>query len=400
MAVLGTPIIDTDSHLIEPPDLWTSRLPAAWGDQIMTVRWNEERQTEFWTVNNQWLSPAWMAVQFGYNKYPEGPARYENCYPGSVEQAGRVKVMDESGVISQVLYPNVAGLNAALFEEMSDQRIAEAHICAYNDYQVDYAAAYPGRFIPMLIVPFWRIEGAVEEIERMTGKGFGGVVMTGAPQLHRLPYIGDPHWDRLWSACLAAGFSVSFHIANGDMRGVLREESPHLDLPGATLARTATWPFLDNGKQITDLLLSGVLVRFPELKFASVESGIGWVPFVLESLDYHYKRATHDIDQLPWGDLLPSDLFRRQVYVNYWFERLQPWHLEAVGEDNIMFETDFPHPTCLGPADVGEVLEFGGLSEVTTEQRDKILWKNAARLYGIDVAEIARRRDTMQANHT
>ena len=114
-----------------------------------------------------------------------------------------------------------------------------------------------------------------------------------------------------------------------------------------TYARTSTVLFMANGLQMTDLLLSGVLPRFPELKFISVESGIGWVPFCLESCDYHFLAA--DIRKArPEFEMMPSDYFRRQVYACYWFEKIAPRKLiEDIGEDNILFETDFPHPTCL-----------------------------------------------------
>ena len=140
-----------------------------------------------------------------------------------------------------------------------------------------------------------------------------------------------------------------------------------------------------NGLQMTDLLLCGLLPRFPELKFISVESGIGWVPFCLESCDYHFLAA--DIRKArPEFEMMPSDYFRRQVYACYWFEKIAPRKLiDDIGEDNILFETDFPHPTCLY-GNVQETIEAGleGQSEAT---RRKILWENAAKLYNIALPE-------------
>lgn len=381
--VSDTVIFDTDTHLTEPPDLWTARLPAKWGDQIMQVRTHPDTGREHWTVNGQWLGQAWGSCQYEWNKFPIGPATRDECHPAAVDQTERVKLMDHIGVKTAVLYPNVAGLNQSLFSAMADVEVALAHIQAWNDYQLEYCAGAPGRFLPMLVVPFWHLDASVAEIERLTGRGFGGIVMTGAPQIHGEPFIGDPHWNRLWEATLAAGLTVSFHIGNGDLKASTNRDQWAIDLPGASLTRAATFPFLDNGKQVTDLVMSGVLARYPDLKFASVESGLGWIPFVLECMDYHYKRSTQGTGNLPWGDLLPSDLFRRQVYVNFWFEELQPWHIEAIGEDNILFETDFPHPTCLGPAETEHAIEVG-LGAWPDAIREKILWRNAAALYGLD----------------
>ena len=114
----------------------------------------------------------------------------------------------------------------------------------------------------------------------------------------------------------------------------------------ATFAYAAVEMFLKNGLQCSDLIMSGVLPRFPELQFVSVESGIGWVPFVLEAADHSYL-DNRGRDGNEW-ELLPSEYFARQVYATYWFETVAPTRL--LGEipvDRILFETDYPHPTCL-----------------------------------------------------
>jgi predicted TIM-barrel fold metal-dependent hydrolase len=139
--------------------------------------------------------------------------------------------------------------------------------------------------------------------------------------------------------------------------------------------------FLGNALQVTDLLLSGVLPRHPDVRFVSVESGIGWVPFVLESTDYCFEYSTVRTDQ-PEYALRPSDYFRRQVYACTFFEARAPQRdLDAIGAGNIMFETDYPHPVCLY-GNVREQIDtaFGGLDRAT--QR-RILWDNAAELYRV-----------------
>ena len=80
--------------------------------------------------------------------------------------------------------------------------------------------------------------------------------------------------------------------------------------------------------------------------------------------------------------MLPSEYFRRQVYANYWFEQLEPWHLEKIGVDNILWETDFPHPTCLLGPEVPEALATG-FTGVGDDDREAILWRNASKLYSV-----------------
>jgi predicted TIM-barrel fold metal-dependent hydrolase len=129
--------------------------------------------------------------------------------------------------------------------------------------------------------------------------------------------------------------------------------------------------------------MSGVWARFPEIKFVSVESGIGWMPFVLEAMDYQFK-GNRVREERPDLKLLPSEYFARNVYACYWFEQTAPRHLiEAVGVDNILFETDFPHPTSLYGGDVHSCIRTG-LESCSDEIRKKILWDNARKLYNIE----------------
>jgi predicted TIM-barrel fold metal-dependent hydrolase len=147
-------------------------------------------------------------------------------------------------------------------------------------------------------------------------------------------------------------------------------------------------PFFDNAKATTNLLMSGVLHRYPEMKFAIVESGASWVPFMLEALDVHYLRYR------PWevqpelsADLLPSDVFRRQVFVNTWYENLRADDFALLPVDNIMFETDYPHPTCLFGSEVRESLEQN-LTALSPGDREKIAYRNAMRCFGLKETEI------------
>jgi len=380
---VSTKIIDADTHFTELPDLWTSRLPSKFGDEIMHVQWNEQAQADVWVSRDKVIMRAWGHLAYAHpraNSEDERPATRSEVHIATWDQAERIKVMDDIGIESAVLYPNVGGLSPArLLNAMSSHQMATAHVSAYNDGQLEWALNYPGRFIPMLVVPFWDLPAAVHEIERNAGKGFGGIVMTGAPYVHGSPFLADPVWDPMWAACVAANLSVSFHVAGGGSHPLLSLEHEKFMAPATNLPYTAVPLMLANGNQIADVLLSGILLRFPALKFVSVESGLGWVPFVLETVDYFFKKARNDREH-PWGDLLPSDLFKTNMYINWWFEELGQWHIESAGENNILFETDFPHRACLEKADVAEAID-SKMTAVSAELREKILWKNSAELY-------------------
>ena len=374
-------IFDTDTHFTEPPDLWTSRLGKKWGDEeVFHVRWDEGSQMEWWYLRDKQVIPAWAGAMYGWKSdHFSYPPTHRDIHPATHDRDARLKAMDDSHVRVCILYPNVGGIDPSRLAA-APAELSFEHLRVYNDFLLEWTAPAADRFLPMAVVPFWDIKETVREIERVVGTRHRGIIMTGMPHRHGQPYLGDPHWDPLWAICQESGLSISFHVGSGGVGEHAAPERMRVDGPAAGLARSTTAVFLDNGHQVTDLLLCGVLARFPELNFTSVESGIGWLPFVLESCDYHFKKYRVWREKPEFGDALPSDLFRRQVYVNYWFERLEPWHIDALGADHILFETDFPHPTSLYGEEVDQALR-NGLDQLSPDVQEKILWRNAAKLY-------------------
>jgi predicted TIM-barrel fold metal-dependent hydrolase len=379
----GPRIIDTDTHVIEAPDLWTARLPESWGDRRLHIEWDPGRSMEMWCIGDRRVKPAWSGAAYGRRTdgFEDPPATRGHAHPATWDIGERVKLMDRWGIEMAVLYPNVAGFTFDPFVDYPDPEISAAHVSAYNDWLLEWIRYAPGRFIPMMAVAYWDMPRATAEVERLTGSGFGGIVTTGAPHQHDLPPLRHPHWDPLWSACQDAGLTVSFHVANGDISLEMQPDRLALEGDDIKEARVSTALYLENAKQTTDLLLSGVLARFPELRFAIVESGMGWVPFVLENVDQRFKRNRVNRQHPEFGDLLPSDLFRRQVFVNFWFEELRDFHVERVGLENLLFETDFPHNTGIYNEHFEDTLQVAFRSQ-PDEVRRTILWDNPARLYG------------------
>ena len=373
--------IDADTHITEPPDVWTSRVPSKWKDDVPQVRFDAEAQEEMWVVGGNTLMPVGMTALAGFDgKFPAHPSRYEEAHKGSYDASARLAYMDEIGCAAQVLYPNVGGFGSQLFLKLPDEALKLACVRAYNDFQIDWISPDPSRFAAVMAMPFWDVQACVAEIERCAAMGHRGILFTASPQDFGMPYLADRHWDPFWSAAQETGLPISFHIGSGDN---VAEMSPgriaSMGMAGAS-ALSSCKLFLSLGIELSDLLLSGVPARFPELKFVSVESGIGWVPFVLEAADYSLEQGDTS-DRAPF-DLKPSEYFERQVYACYWFEQDAPRHFEKVGVDNILFETDFPHPTCLY-GNVEETIE-AGLGPESEEVREKILYGNSAALYGLE----------------
>jgi predicted TIM-barrel fold metal-dependent hydrolase len=240
--------------------------------------------------------------------------------------------------------------------------------------------------VPVLATPFWDVPAGVREIERCAGLGYRAMLFCNQPQDHGQPSLRDPHWDPIWAAAQAAGLSVSFHVGGGDLGGQAMNAGP-IGIK-ANFARISTLAFLDHGRCLADLILSGIPHRFPGLPLVSVESGVGWIPFVLEALDWQWKNNGVTQEHPEW-DLLPSEYFRRQIYASFWFEEDGVGKALELYPDNILFETDYPHPTCQapGPASAGthpQLYAERALAGVAEPVVAKVLERTARRLYRLD----------------
>jgi uncharacterized protein len=304
----------------------------------------------------------------------------DRAHVAAYDPAARVELMDELGVWAQIVYPGVVGLGGQnLADVVKDHELRALCVEIFNDAQGELQVGSGNRLLPMALLPAWDIDACVREAQRADRLGLRGVNLTADPQDVGAPDLANRAWDPLWEACSSLGLPVHFHIGASlttmNYFGTYPWESHDDD---TKLAIGGTLLFIGNARVVVNIICSGMLDRFPDLKIVSVESGIGWVPFILEALDY--EMAENAPQARAALSLLPSEYFKRQIYATTWFERTDlPAIVASVGEDNIMFETDFPHPTCLYPDPLKTAAEnMRGLS--TSVQR-KILGETATALY-------------------
>ena len=223
-----------------------------------------------------------------------------------------------------------------------------ACVRAYNDWLVEWCEADSRRFIPVMATPFWDVDAAVDEVRRGAELGHKAVLFTGEPQRMGAPLLGDPAWDPFWSVIEEVGLPVSLHIGSADFftSDFSWDRIKTLGV-GATNTKTAITLFMKNGIQVADFLLSGVLARHPDLQVVSVESGVGWVPFLLEAADYAFEYS--DVRRSgPSSSYCPASTSTGRGTGCWFFERLALQRmLDVIGEDRLLFETDYPHPVCL-----------------------------------------------------
>ncbi|MTV23878.1 amidohydrolase [Nitriliruptoraceae bacterium ZYF776] len=382
-------IIDVDTHVVEPPDLWTARMPASVHDRIPHVAWHEDTQTESWFLNGQRVLGVGQAAMAGWHEFPpDHPRTWAEADPATWDVDHRLAKMDEYGIHAQVLYPNVALFDSKNVVGMADEQLQLDIIRTYNDWLMEWGSAAPERFVGMACLPFWNLEASLAELARANDIGHKGLIFSQDPSAFGLPQLTDRYWDPLWAAAQERGMPVNFHIATGD-NGMLDNNGHPDNGRRANYASMGVSFFMSNARTISQLVTGGICHRFPELNFVSVESGIGWLPFALESLDWQWKNCgVHE--EHPEYDLLPSEYYARQIYGTFWFEGDSALHaIDQLGADNVMYETDFPHPTSMSPGPATTAVApqdylRDTFAEVAEDDMRKILHDNAARIYHLD----------------
>jgi len=381
----GVKVIDVDAHYSEPADLWTSRAPHNMKDRLPQIRVVDGVRT--WSVEGKpmGLRCASSAIdKQGVRRFALDVVsmQLEDVHPSSYDGKERVKILDEAGIWAQILYPNLLGFGGSSMT-IADPELRLLTTQIYNDAMAQMQEESGNRLLPMGLLPWWDAKISADEARRIKKLGLRGVNMNPDPESAGVPDIGDRYWDPLWEVCSDLSLPVNFHIGAGEEafkdattgNWASLNDSKKIALSGVTL-------FLGNARVLAHLLISGLLERYPKLKFVSVESGIGWIPFLLQALDYQVEGAgPKAFSNL---SMKPSEYFRRQVYSCFWFERTDLAKLvRDVGVDNVMFETDYPHPACLHPAPLDYCAD--ALASLDLASQRKIMGENAAKLYSVAI---------------
>jgi len=380
----GIKIIDADTHLSEPHNLWTSRAPARLKDRVPRVVTVDGKRR--WVIDDniplsESASPISVIRKDGSKSHSLDFFNWqiEDVHAGSYNTAARLKVMDESNIFAQIVYPNVMGFGGQNAAKV-DAELRVASIQIFNDAMAELQAESNARIYPMALLPWWDVELSAAEAERTHALGLRGVNINSDPHDHPgLPDLGSPHWDRLWETCAGLNLPVNFHIGASDSTMAWHTSTYWPSEPvDVQFAISSTSLFMGNARVMANLLLCGILDRHPAIKFVSVESGIGWIPFLLETIEYQLAENGAAVKFA----LTPAEYFERNIWSSFWFERRNiADSVRQVGPDKVMFETDFPHPTCLFPDPLGHAAS--GLASLDRETRCKVLSGNAAKLYNI-----------------
>jgi predicted TIM-barrel fold metal-dependent hydrolase len=378
----GIKVIDVDTHVSEWHDLWTARAPAKLRDRVpRVVGEGAERR---WVIGEDsfLFGASASAAVMRDGRKARGLEFFDKdigeVHQGAHDVGARVRMMDEQGIHAQIAYPNILGFGGQRAMQV-DAEVRLASIRMFNDAMAEMQNASGQRIFPMALLPWWDIEASLAETERCMKLGLKGININSDPQDHGVPSLGERHWDPLWEMCAANGLPVNFHIGASDTSTswYFQASWPEFS-PQQKLAMGGLMLFVTNLRVMANILCSRFLERYPTLKLVSVESGAGWIPYLLEGLEYMSHEAALEYETSP------TEIFRRQIYACTFFERRNFLDtIRQVGVDNIMFETDFPHPACLYP----DGLEYmaDAIAQMTEEERFKVFSGNAAKVYNIDI---------------
>ena len=372
----GYRVISSDNHVIEPPDLWTSRADAKFKDRVPQII-REDSGADWWYCDGHKVVSVEPGTQAGVRfEAPEELAidsgTFEDVRLGGYIPEEHIKDMEIDGIDMSIVYPTT-GL---VLYSVPDGEVLTHAFKIYNDWVAEFCSAYPKVLKGIAMINVDEVEDAVSELQRCAKLGFVGAMITVYPPAER-PY-SLPIYEPLWAAAQDLQLPLSLHIAT--------------NRPGAgqefqNILSVTPWFFSDVDHWVREslgqMIFTGVFERYPKLQVGSVEMELSWVPHFLDRIDYTYTQR--QIEFAPYRfkeDMLPSDYFHRNVFLGFQEDALGIRLRDIIGVDSLLWGGDYPHPESTFPKS-REIIEHI-LAECTEEEKVKIAAGNSVRVYNLD----------------
>ena len=391
-------IISVDDHVVEPPDLWTSRLPSKYADRCPRVErdsagFNFEggvfsyekvvkngSPCDWWLYDDLIYPFPKLSAAVGFENLDVEPVTFDEIRPGSWKQADRLADMDANHVDVSICFPNVLPrFCGQTFLEREDKDLALLCVKAYNDWMIDEwcEGEGKGRLIPLTLIPLWDPVAAAEEVHRCANKGSFAVAFSENPYHLGLPSVHDANHfcDPFFTACQETETVICMHIGSSS-------KMPSTS-PDAPFSVSSTITFANAMGSMCDYILSGIFVRFPELRIAYAEGQVGWMPYVIERMDKIWEErgdASFGID-LPNP---PSSYINNHIWGCIFDDEIGLKNRDIIGMNQICFEVDFPHADTTFPNTLKvatKICEEAGLSE---DEIYRLMRGNAIDCFGLE----------------
>jgi predicted TIM-barrel fold metal-dependent hydrolase len=365
-------VIDADTHVYYPKDMWERWLPAQFRERAPRV-------VEHAQGGDAWLmdpakppEPLGLTVSLGkgYEGMKWFGYRYEDIRPGCYDPRARLADMDYDGVDAQVIFSD----NRTMGQVMAspDREFHFACVRAYNDWLADeFCAADPERLVGLAQLPNLGVEAAVEELKRSKRKGMRGVILRNWPSGNPGLSAAD---DPFWAAAQEAAMPIAIHLGFAAGASIVAAAPK-----GKVLAAAGTASMVGIAPILLETIFEGLFDRFPGLRMASVETGAGWLPYLLEQMDDKYWRNRH------WAELdlelLPSEYWFRNWVITFVLDKYGVANRHAIGVANMMWSTDYPHNSCDWPYSRKILRET--FADVPREERRLMTCDNCAGFYSL-----------------
>lgn len=391
-------MISVDDHVLEPPHVWETYLPARFRDQAPKMI--KIPNGEAWEFAGKVMPTSGLSAVAGKDKeeFSPLPVSYSDMRPGCYDSVARLEDMNTDGVAASMCFPSFPRFCGQTFYEADDKELGFACVQAYNNWMIEeWCGAAPGRYIPLVLIPLWDPALAATEIERCAALGARAVAFSENPAPLGLPTINDPsgYWDPMLAAAAANELVVCMHVGSSSQLPEISPNSPFL--------ANLSWGAVRTAGTMLEWLFSGVFQRMPELKIALSEGNIGWIPYFLERAEQVLDTQRHWVSRgidlrvnadaaVSEGNVVAVDLNTldvRETYRNHIFgcfidDESGIRNLDLIGKENVMIETDYPHSDSPWPNSMKRAKEL--LAALPEETQYKILRGNAERLFRFEAA--------------
>ena len=369
-------IVSADNHVMEPPDLWTSRAEPKFRDRVPRIIRQESDGMDWWYCDDLPVIGVGPGAQAGVRfddpeKLTLGDIQ-ENVRLGGYIPEEHIKDLDIDGVYGSIVYPTVGGL---VFSQ-PDSELLTYIFRLYNDWVAEFCKPISNRCMGIALINIDDVQDGIKELERCAKMGFSGAMITVYPPEQR-PYL-SPEYEPFWATAQDLQIPLSLHIGTNRL-GQGQELAAVTEASTAFIANIDHWVRMS----LAHMIFSGVFERYPKLQVGSVEMELAWVPHFLDRIDYSYTQRTRNF--VPYRfkeDMLPSDYFHRNVFLSFQEDALGIRDRHIIGVDQLLWGADYPHFESTFPRSQQILEEI--LVDCTEEEKAKIAGGNAARIYHLD----------------
>jgi len=372
-------IISVDDHVVEPGDMFDQHLPSELLAQAPKLK-EAPNGSHYWQFEDRVVANGGLNAVVGRPKDEYGcePTHYSQLRDGVYKVKDRIDDMNVNGILGSMCFGTFVTFDGGFFIGARDRKLAHRMVQAYNDWHIDeWCGGAPGRFIPLAITPLWDVELVVEEIRRVIKKGCSAISFPDNPAAKGLPSLHSAVWEPLWKICAENEVIINCHIGTG-------APPPHASTESPVDAWLTSFP-MSIAQAASDWLYLEALRRYPTLKIALSEGGLGWIPYLLERADYTFEHH-HQWTNLDLGGKLPSDVFREHFITCFIEDKFGLKNRHEIGVDSICYECDYPHSDTVWPDSADRL--FAAVKDMPQNEVDKITHLNAMRFYKYDPISI------------